>query len=174
LVAYLFQTAAWGVLWPSRWKAEPPLEKIRSQEVPVLSGCLALTVVSYMALQAWLLDTSAFPLVAAAVSVGLAALAWRWVKEPGLRETTVLLSIFSTTAALVHNDLPETVSTLGVFAQGALMVLTSRPGSLRRVIAYGLSTVGALALCWTSEGIVGPGLVMVCAFAMSMQGARVD
>src|SRR5690606_1538252 len=38
LVAYLFQFVGWVVLWPSRWKAEPPLEKIRSQEVPVLSG----------------------------------------------------------------------------------------------------------------------------------------
>ncbi len=192
LTIYLVQFAGWTTTWAARHAPVAAQDHAststsrststlaasswwRTREIPVLCACFSLTVIVFLAMQAWLLDGNAFMAVAFVSASVLGALGARRLPAHGLRETAWVLAAFSVAAGLERGDLPETVSSLGLFAEGAILMLSTQAGSvLRRAVSRLLVIVGAIAVIGgTADAALWPVAVLVVAsLALSLAMAR--
>lgn len=192
LTIYLMQFAGWTTTWAARHapvaaQDDAPTSTSKStstlaasswwrtREIPVLCACFSLTVIVFLAMQAWLLDGAAFMAVAFVSAAVLGALGARRLPAHGLRETAWVLAAFSGAAGLERGDLPDTVSSLGLFAEGAILMLSTQAGSvLRRAVSRLLVIVGAIAVIGgTADAVLWPVAVLVVAsLALSLAMAR--
>ena len=151
LLAYVAQFAGWALVWARRHRpSEEPLGHLLSasaREIPVLSACFSTTAVVFVALESWLLAPTAFMAVAFVTAAALAFAGMRLFPQRALRETAWVLSALSVAAGLVQGDLARSVASFGLFAEGAILTLTTRSQSVfRRLVARVLVAVGALAV----------------------------
>ena len=151
LLAYVAQFAGWALVWARRHRPseEPvgPLLSASAREIPVLSACFSTTAVVFVALESWLLAPTAFMVVAFVTAAALAFAGMRLFPQRALRETAWVLSALSVAAGLVQGDLARSVASFGLFAEGAILTLTTRSQSVfRRLVARGLVAVGAVAV----------------------------
>ncbi|MDH0863867.1 DUF2339 domain-containing protein [Mitsuaria sp. GD03876] len=138
-------------------------------ETPILVTCFSMSVVLYLGVQGWLLGPLAFMAVAFAAAAMLGLGAMKAFPQPALRETAWVLAAFSVAAGLMQGDLSPAVSSLGLFAEGAILMLSARDGSfIRRWVARGLVIVGAVSM----TGVTGSwpaGLLLLAALALSLR-----
>lgn len=169
LAIYLVQFAGWTTTWAARHAPSTSTQAATSwwqaREIPVLCACFSMTVIVFLAMQAWLLDGNAFMAVAFVSAAVLGALGARRLPAHGLRETAWVLAAFSVAAGLERGDLPETVSSLSLFAEGAILMLSTPTGSvLRRSVSRLLVIVGAIAVIGsTADAVLWPVAVLVVA-----------
>ncbi|RZI58714.1 MAG: DUF2339 domain-containing protein [Rubrivivax sp.] len=182
LLAYVAQFAGWALIWARRHRpSEEPVRPALSaaaREIPVLSACFSTTSVVFIALESWLLAPTAFMVVAFVTAAALAFAGVRLFPQRALRETAWVLSALSVAAGLVQGDLARSVASFGLFAEGAILTLTTRSQSVvRRLVARGLVAVGALAVLdvlalWPVALLLLAGLTL--SLRMQREGRAVD
>ncbi len=190
LLAYVAQFAGWALAWARRHspadrgsdKAGEPaggdLSSAPAREIPILSACFSTTAVVFLALESWLLSPMTFLVVAFVTAAVLAFLAVRVLRQQALRETAWVLSALSVAAGLVQGDLARSVASFGLFAEGAILMLTTRAQSVvRRVLARVLFAVGAAAVIdvpalWPAALLLLAGLAM--SLRMQHEGRAAD
>lgn len=190
LLAYVAQFAGWALAWAGRHSpagrsgdkdgeaAGGDLSSAPAREVPILSACFSTTAVVFLALESWLLSPMTFLVVAFVMAAVLAFLAVRVFRQQALRETAWVLSALSVAAGLVQGDLARSVASFGLFAEGAILMLTTRAQSvMRRVLARVLFAVGAAAVIdvpalWPAALLLLAGLAM--SLRMQREGRAAD
>lgn len=164
LHAYALQFCAWCVAWSRKAPGG-------RQETAVLVAALSLVGVVYLALQQWLLAPSMFTWAAAGTAAVFLALGLAVFEPPELRETSFVLAALAVAVALTTADLSGVVVSLGLYAEGVVLLLTAQAGSfVRRWIGRALVVVGAV-LMMDHASWWGPALVALASFVLSLRGA---
>lgn len=182
LLAYVAQFAGWALAWAQRHSpaalASGDVSSPPAREIPILSACFSTTTVVFIALESWLLAPTPFMVVAFVTAAVLAFIGLRVFRQQALRETAWVLSALSVAAGLVQGDLARSVASFGLFAEGAILMLTTRAQSvIRRVLARVLFVVGAVAVMdvpalWPIALLLVAGLAM--SLRMQREGRAVD
>lgn len=182
LLAYVAQFAGWALAWAQRHSpaalASGDVSSPPAREIPILSACFSTTTVVFIALESWLLAPTPFMVVAFVTAAVLAFIGLRVFRQQALRETAWVLSALSVAAGLVQGDLARSVASFGLFAEGAILMLTTRAQSvIRRVLARVLFAVGAVAVMdvpalWPAALLLVAGLAM--SLRMQREGRAVD
>ena len=179
LLAYLAQFSGWTLAWAHRRlqgaaAADRAGVQARAHETPIVSACFSMTVVVFLAMEGWLLTPNAFMAVAFVTAAALGALTVRGLPLQALRETAWVLSALSVASGLAQNELATSVSSLGLFAEGAILMLaTGGQSRLRRMVARGLMLLGALSVL-VLPGAWPAAMLLVAGLALSLRLARVD
>ncbi|WP_431263368.1 DUF2339 domain-containing protein [Roseateles chitinivorans] len=182
LLAYVVQFAGWALAWAHRHSpaevARGDVSSTPAREIPILSACFSTTAVVFLALESWLLTPTAFLVVAVVTAALLAFIGLKLFRQQALRETAWVLSALSVAAGLVQGDLARSVASFGLFAEGAVLMLTTRAKSvIRRVLARLLFAIGAVAVMdvpalWPVALLLVAGLAM--SLRMQREGRAVD
>jgi hypothetical protein len=110
--------------------------------------------------------------VAFVTAAVLAFIGLRVFRQQALRETAWVLSALSVAAGLVQGDLARSVASFGLFAEGAILMLTTRAQSVvRRVLARVLFAVGAVAVM-DVPALWPVALLLVAGLALSLRMQR--
>jgi hypothetical protein len=179
LLAYLAQFSGWTLAWAHRRlqgaaAADRAGAQARAHETPIVSACFSMTVVVFLAMEGWLLTPNAFTAVAFVTAAALGALTVRGFPLQALRETAWVLSALSVAVGLAQNELATSVSSLGLFAEGAILMLaTGSQSRLRRVVARGLMLLGAINVLLL-PGWWPAAMLLLAGLALSLRMARVD
>ncbi|ANH68639.1 DUF2339 domain-containing protein [Mitsuaria sp. 7] len=176
LLAYVAQFAGWALVWAQRHSpaelARGDVSSAPAREIPILSACFSTTSVVFLALESWLLAPTAFLVVAFVMAAVLAFIGLRVFRQRALRETAWVLSALSVATGLVQGDLARSVASFGLFAEGAILMLTTRAQSIvRRVVAPLLYGVGAVAVI-DVPAMWPVALLLVASLAMSLRMQR--
>ncbi len=163
---YLAQFFGWFVLRSRKVLKDP-------REIGLTAACVSVTVISYVALQQWLLGHPAFSIAMGLASGVLMTVAWKTVPRTSwvLRETTWVLAGLTLLAALVGADAVLEYRDIAIYTEGAILLLGTTQGSFGRawlgrlLIVVGAAMtlrdggpaallvlgVGAYALAWWHE-----------------------
>lgn len=164
LHAYALQFGAWCTAWSRKWPAE-------RQETVVLVAALSLVGVVYLALQQWLLAPPVFAVAAACTAAVFLVLGLSVFEQHDLREASFVLAALAVAVALAKAELSDIVLSLGLYAEGVVLLLTADVGSfVRRWIGRTLVVAGTVLMIDHADWW-GPGLVALASFVLSLRAA---